>query len=289
MISKLKGILLVTFLTFSYQGFAQDYFKSKRNLSTFELRGEVKDVTTFIHMAKLKRNGSIRKGSRISNSQEQLAYYEKMEFNKDKDLTKVTNRFNVGRMITSTKYNEHLDIDEIKINTYFKEANNRSKYIYDEDNDLKEVIVYGFKDSILHRTNLFYHKDENILETKTVQNAIPVKIYEQFNDYGNIEKSIKFNQNDELLETIAYQYDSNNRLTAKTVYDSGSEFKNSEVFEYNDEGFLSTITTTFGQDSEPIILGFIYKYDSVGNWIERISYKNDHPEVIHLRKIAYYK
>jgi len=129
-----------------------------------------------------------------------------------------------------------------------------------------------------------------------------------YNDNGNIIKEIIRNGKrlDYLNGIYQYEYDSKDRVVLeshsnkvgviqKTEFSYQESAIHSTVFESNRKvREIKTIYDSYGNILEREInrneyINYVYEYDKEGNWIEKIEYKENIPQLVTQREITYFK
>lgn len=97
-----------------------------------------------------------------------------------------------------------------------------------------------------------------------------------------------FVKDDTLYEEIKNTYHSNGKLRESIRTPKGSEYDVMTSHKYNDKGHLIEHFLLPNNKKHKQIWEYEYKYDSKGNWIEKINYKDRIPLQFVKREIEYY-
>jgi len=163
-----------------------------------------------------------------------------------------------------------------------------------------------------------YDENGNIIEEKEYRkDNIPVKITSRTFDRRNLKQSeqiTEYNKWDTVSYQRKYSYDSDLNLVEETEYQNDTVsvktvnkyFENGELQEtrnepigsvyavittrkFNEKGDLTEHSRKSGDKSNADLWMYKYKYDSIGNWIEKLEFKNGEPLRIVKRSIEYYQ
>ncbi|MDF1673197.1 MAG: hypothetical protein P1U41_06805 [Vicingaceae bacterium] len=106
-----------------------------------------------------------------------------------------------------------------------------------------------------------------------------------------------------------YKYDDDNNIIEVDHFRTENSLDSKEIYTFNDDGFLSasellrdgelvsknSFTTDKDGSRTEMIYGadsskytYIYNYDSKGNWVKKIVFKNDSPSGVLIREIEYF-
>jgi hypothetical protein len=166
-----------------------------------------------------------------------------------------------------------------------------SKNVFQYDwlnGDVVDVYYDGSND-VLVKTVWKYNKAGNPL-CLTIYDTNEEKVGEgqyEYNAQGLLQKFKSFGDFDEMYKDESYFYDENKLLisTLKTNL-NGEVFKH--YFKY--DSMLNPILVEIYNKNSILVetVEYTYKYDTIGNWIERIEKKNGEPFEYVTREITYY-
>ncbi|WP_152286660.1 hypothetical protein [Flavicella marina] len=174
------------------------------------------------------------------------------------------------------------------------------------------------KDTIQMTFTFQYDNNENIImENSYLKNDIISKlIFRRYeNNLVQFEEITQFNKYDTIKERNFFEYDKENRISkAKSNYINENDYtltinsyhSNSKLKEqtwkpigankyyistqkWNKNGNLIEYSREDNETGEKNIWNYKYKYDKVGNWISKESFKENKPLNILKRKITYFE
>jgi hypothetical protein len=173
---------------------------------------------------------------------------------------------------------------ELKIRSYKISDSTYTLYTYKYDERCNEI--ESFYPLNWNKVDEYLASPDDFFEGNTE------KIIYKFDDKGNKIIEEHFNQitNDgykELFSKKTYAYDFNNKKIEENEYDGKSLLKSKTKYSYNERG---DITEEVKYNDNGVVIGkqsYKIKYDSIGNWIEKVHYLNNKPNSIVLRVINY--
>lgn len=186
----------------------------------------------------------------------------------------------------------------------------------DKNRITKNKIIQN--DTVISIHTRRYDDNGNIVEESEYRKEnVPIKISTRTFDNRNlkqIEQITEYNKWDTLSYKIKYFYDSNLNVVEEKEYQNDSVlmktintyFENGELQETRTTpiggDYSVNITRKFNKNRDLVehsreprdnrerdIWAYKYKYDSNGNWIEKIEYKNEEPLRMVKRSIGYYQ
>ena len=208
--------------------------------------------------------------------------------------------FSVGKdTVTSFEY----DKEKLKqIIFYLKEPNSKTRDTYIASSDLLMGYQYIYESGILvarrdlengteHKyvdgiMTITEEKDDEITESKYKRNALISRITKDKS--GKIKYSYVID-GDDSKKTITI-IDNGETKKGEEVYENGKLVKFTDALNgltstasYDKDGHLSEI-----KNSDGTVWTYKYDFDSHGNWVKEVTYKNGKPEKITERSIIYY-
>lgn len=264
---------------------------------------------------KLKLHGSVKKIEK--NAYEVKLNYGELE--KVKPISRITIEPFFDDFFRELYFDTHgnitrkvlLDSNNVQTGVHIMKYDEKNRLIEDaSEPEYKNLIIYDDKNqkSIEHAyykgtisweatTYKYYDKNENIIKKEIFEDE---KLVERtFYEYNNankktIEKIFSSLNDGSLFSYKLFGYDE--KMNLISVLDSGVNSYNSKskltIYKYNQNNDIEEID----KPNDPIY-GLIkptysYKYDSHGNWIERIEYRGGgnyrEPKILTIRKIEYY-
>jgi hypothetical protein len=276
---------------------AKEHIKKDCNKNSF--KGKVKSYTQTTFRAK-KRLFKLKKVNLINDVN--YRYVNKQLLGDERFYDSIGN--------IKSRIKSHFDENERLLQKDFFDSIGQLDFYHSfaySDKELK-VRTYNLKDSTYALFVYKYDQRGNTIEsfyplnwnkaddylTDTVDffEGSTEKIFYKYDDKGNKIIEEHFNQitNDgykELFKKIIFTYDFNDNKIEEDEYDGKSKLKSKIKYTYNKEG---DITEEVKYDSQGIVLSkhkYIIKYDSIGNWINKVNYLNNQPNFIIVRNINY--
>lgn len=186
----------------------------------------------------------------------------------------------------------------------------------DKDRIIENKIIQS--DTVIAIYTRSYDKSGNIIEENEYRKEnVPVKIISRTFDQRNLkqtEQITEFNKWDTLSYKKDFTYDSNHNLVEEKEYDSdtvsmkttntyfeGGQLKETRSIpmgsyysviitqKFNKKGDLTEHSREPKDGTDKDIWTYKYTYDSNGNWIEKIEFKNGKPLRMVKRSIQYYQ
>lgn len=137
-------------------------------------------------------------------------------------------------------------------------------YEYGENNK-RDIIITTVKGKPVFQDSAFYDKDSNIAVLK------------------------RYNMEDSLQRIDFFTYNRNGNVMEMSRYDRSNILIIKNTFQYNDDGEMIGVSTFYNKENETH--SYVFKFedrDNKGNWIRRISKKNELIFQIMERRIEYY-
>ncbi len=173
-------------------------------------------------------------------------------------------------------------------------------------------------DTVIGTYTRRYDDNGNIIEENEFRKEnVPVKITSRTFDQRNLKQTeqikeyikwdtlsyqikYSYDANLNLVEEIEYQNDTVSMKTINKYFENGGlqETRNLPIGggyavvttrKFNERGDLTEHSRKASDNSNADTWIYRYKYDSIGNWIEKIEYKNDKPLRMVKRSIEYYQ
>lgn len=186
--------------------------------------------------------------------------------------------------------NKHLKDVEIENNVSVDSLKQKYIYKYDDKDNLSKWEIYNSDDSLMSR-RLYIYNEKNKLTEMKFENPDGTTRISETRVYSDNEKKIenrRFNENGELMNIVWYLYDDSGRKIEEKWGTSDGKIVDNSVMKYNENGnqVQMLFYTSEGKIHQKDI--YQYKYDSMGNWTEKIIFRNDKALSIIEREINYY-
>lgn len=157
----------------------------------------------------------------------------------------------------------------------------KTSYLYNQD------IFVGKKqraaNEVVSFVNYLYGDNIVIVETFNKMGKIETRTKRAYDEKGNeIETLLSFNFFDN-HHRYTYQYDQCGRLVKSDKYDCDNNLSDSVLYEYNEQNNLIKTTNTITE----LILDYRYEYDSMNNWIVKQVYNGGELQSFWEREFEY--
>ena len=163
-------------------------------------------------------------------------------------------------------------------------------YKKDKKGNTIEALCFSPTDSLISKYVYEYNRKgitSKRLNFNSQDSLTSILIFE-YDKMDNLLKASNFDANDNLIDRIANTYNDKGNRTEKFDYNSKNELTNRTVYFYNENDFCSEIHYYNAHNSLERKMSYEYKYDSGGNWIEKIDYENDKAIKMTEKEIEYY-
>jgi|AntAceMinimDraft_17_1070374.scaffolds.fasta_scaffold06264_6 antitoxin component YwqK of YwqJK toxin-antitoxin module len=177
-----------------------------------------------------------------------------------KKLIKSITSYRKDYLLKNAQTNK-IDTKEFKLS--YTEYNRQNKIVkdirYNQDGSIEQMYKYRYND-----------KGQMIEETLSYsENEIAEKRTFELDDKGLVKKEFR-PYLDGNVDTLVYNYDSENNLIEKTIIDSDNNIDSKDVFEYNNKKITKE---SVYEEADNLISYNIYKYDEAGNIVETIKWE----------------
>lgn len=163
--------------------------------------------------------------------------------------------------------------------------------VYDQDKIIAENEYKYDNKPVRLLTRKFNEQNLKEKEEVTEYKTWDTLNYENHYFYNSKQELIlekRFIENDTLYEEIKNTYHPNGKLKESISTPKGSSYFVITSQKFNEKGHLIKHSRIPNDEKEKEIWEYQYKYDSKGNWIEKINYKDKIPLRIVKREIEYY-
>lgn len=134
----------------------------------------------------------------------------------------------------------------------------------------KHIPKYDDKGNLIEKDN---YDSDGKLTSKTKY---------KYDDKGNeIERNI-YKPNGSLDSKWTFKYDDRGNTIEENIYNSNGSLNSKITYRYNDKNIIEEAYNWTSKET------YKYECDDKGNWIKRISYTNNQPNIITKRTIEYY-
>lgn len=206
-----------------------------------------------------------------------------------------------------------------KSRTYYRNGIVNKKDVYEyNDKDKKSKMLEYYKRKLSWKTIYYYDKSERCIGHRKLKSSGEYSSKESYTYYpdGRI-KEIKYFGKDSLkyYNRHEFKYDDNNKIIEETTFEktgkisnkstkklnkkglvisvkddamSGGKYNSEVLYIYNEHGHKKKYIFRW-ENNAPDIYTYKYIYDTKGNWIVCIEYKNDTAEQYFERTYTYYQ
>lgn len=258
----------------------------KTDVKILGLKGRVKSIKYSSYNAELKF-GEIKKGMRSNSKEDNRYYYFNIEGVKVEDGE--SDFDDVIQKKTLYKYDKNERL--IQSSEYNSKDKFIGKTIYTRDDKgrLTEASKYNSEDEFIGK--IIYIRDDrgdaiekNIYDLNGVLSS---KFKFEYDKKGRVLESRHYRSDGRLLEEKYIKYDGDGKILEEKLKIGTTIYVKDYRYEDKDREDVTLIT----QSKDFSIMSKtknIYKYDKIGNWIEKTSVEDGKPKVIKERKIEYY-
>lgn len=167
----------------------------------------------------------------------------------------------------------------------------RYRYKYDNKRNLTNTFLYNASDSLIwKRTYLYNDKGkETEICNYNATNSLTWKVVCSYDNKNNLTEENVYNASGGLDGKTIYKYNEKGERIETCSYKSDNSLESKTTTQYNKEGLEIEACTYNTEGNLDKRKSYQYKFDSKGNWIEKISYNGDTAIRITEREIEYYK
>lgn len=275
--SKIITICVFCFLSFSSVAIISPKYMSEN----FQFKGDCKNLTIRTYKA-IDRYHTVEVGDLVGlvtsvgykngelqniyefNEQGEAQFWYEIDFDKK------------GFLQSEKKYGEIGDLDAY---TQLKLGSNK---------EISERLVFKNNGVHLYSELYTYDKKGNLVEEKKVdpKNIVIEKTLYTYDTAARLQTKTKYKENLNLQYKDFFEYE-NGRLVLEERYGSDDALVSRKDFKYDDKGNILGIRKV-APNTQDVETSFVYEFDSKGNWIKKIVYKNKlFPTAIVFRDIEY--
>ena len=233
---------------------------------TMKLKGEVKTLTTTNFIAQTVGD-SITKGQKTKATQKYThSASERINFNGEGYIQGVTAADINGKTsdYVEFKYNKHHLMDETVNYGHDKMLKNIKTYKYDDYGGVVLMRLYGKDKYMVNKTVFKLDREGNTVELKQSDN------------------------NKKPLSSRKFAYDKNNNCISTMIFNPTKKLVMTLVSTFDEKNSLVKNITLDANRQPSTSSTYTYKFDILGNWIERTETKNGEPYVITVRDFIFY-
>jgi YD repeat-containing protein len=282
-------LVLSILFSLSVFGACTNEIKKKTSLEYDGLKGQVKSVQTKGYSVVTGSLGQIAKGEIIA-----------VEWGFNNTFIKYDEK---GNWTEYSSYEPDSSIIRKEIPEYDGKGDAIAQYVYnkgifnhkivfknDNKGNIIESLQYAaYTDSLVSKSVYKYDDKGNEIEAYeyTSTDSLTDKIIRKYDDKGNNIEMYNYNVDNKLNSKIITGYDENGQRIERIEYDADSNMISKTIYKYNEKGFYTDVCVYDANNSLKSKKTYIYKYDSVGNWIEEIVYDDGVATKIIERQIDY--
>ena len=257
------------------------------------LKGEVKQYRQISYKVSLEDDVIVKEGVDEPPLEDTARGY-----NKSGQLTNIIYYDNSGKAanVETFKYDANNRLIE-NGGLYYGESKGISKFVYNKKGMIEKVAYYDHDDVFFNELNFKYNKDEKTLhgsfQTETGQTHERMTVVAD--DAGNIVTLVLYDEWGYEEDRMEYTYNRDGWITEKVELDQ--DFKDVERYSYDEEANITELTAVYSRKDEDSNewgvtfeskVEYVYEYDEVGNWVQRLEYYDGVLEVLTEREYEYY-
>ena len=297
-----------------------EIFEYKKTKDSFKIGDKLNSYSPFDRdeLLEFDEKGFLIKRTEF-NTNNEITDQTNYQYNSKSQLKKIIEVENYGKGSTYKKdffYNTNdslikyiISNDSFKrVSIIERDSNNRMVKVQDiVDDTIQMSIIYNYDkyDNLIEENkylkgNIPVKKITKKYKNKLVQSEI-IKEYKKWGDTLKEKKNYSYDSKNRLLliksnyidnknyTSIQYSYDSNGTLIKQKIELIGNE--NSTILIQKWDNFSNLIEHSRINKLNEIkeTWSYEYKFDNSNNWIKKISFKNQKPLNITLRKVQYWK
>ncbi len=259
--------------------------KAKTDLEELGLKGNIKSLLENTY----EYTGSFESPIRGNGLPQEVAIH----FNKEGNIIIRNNKSSINlKFLTTYTYDDKARKKSEVSQTFFQQGNphiTKSTYHYDQKGNLIEIKTFNEVNDLIYKSVMKFDNNGNKIEESEIYADGTINRNEKFKyDSKNILIESQQVYKGRMENKSEYIYDNNNRLTDDTWYDPNGVLAGKITIGYDNSG--NQIEYSQLEKDGSYLLNYLYKYkfDNMGNWIERISSNKGQPYEFCTRKIEYY-
>lgn len=260
----------------------------KNDLIEKNLNGKVKSLKKIGYYV-IEENDVVKKGNKYEGRFEEIYL-----FNKDGNVTETKQIKSNGDLynIHLFKYNEKgILIESEWYSEFGKET--VSIYKYDKQGYKIEWDINNIDGSLSQKYTYKYDDKGNQIESNwyNTGDSSPITSVFTYDDKGNRIVDSYINSDGSVYDRTNYKFDDKGNVIERGEYELSFYFIYKFQREFDDKGNVTRTERIKVDDNDKLLRKSLetFKYDFNNNWIERIVYENENPELIEERIIEYYE
>jgi len=242
------------------------------------------------------------------NLKEKVQFYTKKTFLVTENSTDLIQKYHVkysfdkqGNIIEIENYRKDNKLDSKKVFEYIQgklssinffnsigTATKTTLYNYDDNGNLASQKKYNNPDKLQYETSyIFNQKGQLTTEQKLIPSInYTMKENYTYDDFNNLIVKTKKARIGTTRET--FRYNSKGLPIKKSEYNAMDELFSIIEYEYNEQNDKVSLKKYDTENTMTYNENYEYSYDTKGNWIEKISFKNGKKVSKEHREINYY-
>ncbi|GHV37562.1 hypothetical protein FACS1894178_9310 [Bacteroidia bacterium] len=286
-----KGIVLLIFAAMIIGSSCAQKHQTKTSWELDGLKGKVKSLRTITYEA-IDTLGKIAKGNIVDNVYGSIL----INYNRKGGWIEYRSYTPAGK----NRWAEIPSFDEkgnrMERRDYiFSESDStlhrRYSNKYDNKGNLTTAFLYNASDSLIWKRSYVYDNKGNETEicSYNATDILNWKVICAYDSKSNLIEENVYSASGNLDSKTIYKYDSKGNRIEQCGYKSDDSLESKTTYQYDENGFQVEVCKYNADGKLDKRFAYKYKYDTKGNWIEKIDYKDDVAVRIYERKIEYYK
>lgn len=165
------------------------------------------------------------------------------------------------------------------------------KYVYQYDTTGKRTVrlQYDSASNLVRKITYTYNAEGYCTEDNSYnpENRLEKKYTYTYDRKGNCLEDKSFNPENVLLKKVTYLYDSDGKLIGQNWYNGKGDLEKECTYHYDFQGNVIDEEVNLTVGGNPVY-NYHYVYDKNGNWVKKVTMKDQRPVVILERIVKYY-
>jgi len=263
--------------------------KQENDLIKNNIKGNVKSTKTGTFKA-IEKFGEIVKGQVYSPPFTEIFFNEKgyiIEENQYKNGSlswKTKCKYEKNNIIEKNGYNSDGQISSKTELEYDQKGNIIKKTKY------PVIKIFWKGKRIKYETTFKYNKNGNKIEENRFNsdNTLGTKVKFKYNEKGDVIEVNEYNSDGSLRVKKRFTYTISGNIEEEIAYKPDGDLFWKNVYKYNKNNDYSEYLIFNNKDILDSKITYEYQYDNHNNWIKKIEFSNEKPDVIVEREIEYY-